>query len=478
MNTKIVFSWLVLLLVLAGCAGSPDIADSLVASKYANVSSKDALKAAQIKFEDVKSAGLAFYAPNSFKGAKKALKKAEELDGEGKKEKSQLKYIYVTEQYIDKGERVRKVVENRLEAVLTLKKSLQQKDAKESYKSEFNDAMQEIRGLIEELETMTLSKDKKSNESKSFDKSQDALIKKLKTLEINVVKYNSLNESQKILSKAEGSNAEKVAPKTHKEAKAKLKEANEYIAKNVHDVEGVQEVGDKFRFAVQHLLHVTSAVNELAELKKKHYEDRILENEQRLFKISEAIKHEDVRDKSVKEQANILAKAVAGVNASNEGKSQDIAEMRDIETALLAEIKVAQNNTNTQSESLNQQVAALKMKLQISEKSQLPLQKNIDDLEKQLVELTVEKNNLAPQFAKSEKGQTNNGEKNQEADSVKAETAVVEAEEAVKDERILVGESTVAEEIASKKIDIIKVMNKVEEVTPEVTEVVVSEPKK
>lgn len=484
MNTKIVFSCLILSLVLAGCAGSPDIADSLVASKYANVSAKEALKAAQIKFEDVKSSGLAFYAPNSFKEAEKALRQAEELDGDRKEEKTQLKFVYLTELYLGKGEKVKKVVENRLEPVLTLRKSLQQKDAEESYKGEFDDAMQEVSELIEELETITLSKKKKNNDSKDFDKSQDALVKKLKDLEINVVKYNTLDDSKKILAKAKDSNAEKVAPKTYKEAKATLEKANEHISKNVHDVPGIKDVGDKFHFAVEHLLHVTNAVNELAELKKKHYEDRILENEQRLFKIGEAIKHADVRNKSIKVQAELLTKAVAEINTSNEGKLDEMAEMRDIETALLSEIKIAQGDANTQSKLLSQQVAALKFKLQIREKQQLPLQKKIEGLERQLVAITVEKNNLQHQFAKLEKSTTNQGG----ADNVKAKTAIAKAkkqepvvvgrEPAVKDNRILAGEATVADVIAAEKVDIIKVMNKVEEVTPEVTEVVVSEPKK
>lgn len=466
MNMKIIFSTLILSLVLMGCSGSSKISSSLAAEKYANISADEALRTVHLKFENAKKSGLDFYSPKTFGASEKALIKAEILGRHRRTQKYQLKYIYSTEQYLVKAEKVRKAVEERLASVLTLKESIEKKAAKKTHIRDFHVVMREVNELIEDLESATLSNISRDKKLAKIDKSRDALVIKLQAVEMKIVKYNALNKSKNLLERAEHFNAKKVAPKTYKRAKENLKLANEYIEKHIHDDAGVKKISNEFHFTAHHLLQVTNAVNELAKLKNRNYEDRVLKDEQRLLVIGSAMQHKDLRDKSIDMQAKLLSKAIAKINTSNDEKSQTIDELMDAEQIQLAQFKVAQGEAASQSAGLNQQIAELKMRLQIREKEHYPLVQNVENLEKKLAVLTMEKNRFEKLYSESKLSSANNEQKNQDPEIKKAGTEVVQAETVAKNERLLVGESTVEAIVAGKQAGTTEVIEKKEVETP------------
>lgn len=393
MSIKNTFNVLIILFTLLACAGSPDISDKLLKSKYSNVSPADALDTAEQRFDAAKDEKLGFYAPSNFMQAKKALDEAKKKSKRNKKNKKILRYTYLVEQHLDKAVEVKILVEKTMPAVLTLKRSLDDLHLTDSFLKTYDDLLKDTGKLTAEIEKNAefidnLSK-KDTFKAERFSKNMAALVAKLEALEIQVVEHNALDDSKVKLADAVKDNAKKFTPKSYADTVAAQTEAEEFIAQHVHDKAGIQAVAGKFRFEVDHLINVAKAVTDLLKLDKKSYENEILKREDNLLVISKALGHEDVRDKPLDKQVKIIGVAITDLVGSNTDKTKAIVEKGDIEKALHNELAQQKRKASEQTAVLEQEVAKLNLELTTARNDNLPLQETIKILRQNVAALSL-----------------------------------------------------------------------------------------
>ena len=335
-----------LALLLTGCAANVGKAVKVSdeqRAKYDALSLTDAISALEKRVAEAKKANMPFFAPNYFLEASEALSEAQKSSV--KKPKNELiGDVAKGDAILDKGEAMMAVVQNRFAREIELKGLLDKFNAAGIYPKEYEKAISELSSLIEKVE---LEKDDK------IDKDKDELIKTLQALDIRAVQYTALHASDVINIDTKSKSGEKLAPATFTVAIEAYKSAENRIAQVPHDEESVQRAGEEALFAARHARYVSDQVLNLQNQFKVSVEAIVLQHENQLLYISNALGHKDLRDQPIDKQAAALAVAASQLLQAKEAQAQQ--SKVDIKPAAANEqIQVLEKKLKEANEALEQ----------------------------------------------------------------------------------------------------------------------------
>lgn len=310
----IIFSLLALL--LAGCA--TNVASTIKVSeenvaKYDSLTVEESVAAFEQRVNQAKQSGMPTLAPHYFGEAAKLLSDTQSLLAKKPRKAEVVSQIAKGDALLDKGQRIMVLVQKSFARELELKGLLDKFDAAKVYPKEYASVMDDLSDLIEKVEL---------DKAEKIDKDQANLIAAMEALDIKTVQYSALHSSEEINKDSKDKDAEKQAPATFAEALRVYKDAQQRIAAAPHDEPAVKKAGDEAQFAALHARYVNERVAALQKQVKVSVEEVVLEEEQRLLAISNAIGYADLRDQPIAKQAETIATAAGKLALSKDEKEK------------------------------------------------------------------------------------------------------------------------------------------------------------
>ncbi len=360
-------SGILIALFLAGCATpvSTNIKPSAAhVAKYNDLSDLNVVATLEKSVNEAKAANMPFLAPDYFKEASQILSECQGALGNKPKE------VLVSnaakgEAVLEKGRAMMAIVQYRFSKELEYKAQLEEHNAPKLLPKEYEKVIGDFSGLIGKVER---------EQPDNIDKDKEALLKSMLDLVIMAVQEGALRDSEQINTESKKLNAEKQAPVTYAEALRVYQDSKAKIAAAHHDKELVQRMGAAALFAARHAQQVNERVAALqAQLKisaaggtvggvmvggamaggggavqvgtqvdgkpsgpeRITLEKLVLQEEDRLLGISNALGLKDLRDLSLDKQVDEIKRAATDI--IRQSKNADIAAIRqDYEARLEA----------------------------------------------------------------------------------------------------------------------------------------------
>lgn len=360
-------SGILIALFLAGCATpvSTNIKPTAAhVAKYNDLSDLNVVATLEKSVNEAKAANMPFLAPDYYKEASQILSECQGALGNKPKE------VLVSnaakgEAVLEKGRAMMAIVQYRFSKELEYKAQLEEHNAPKLLPKEYEKVIGDFSGLIGKVER---------EQPDNIDKDKEALLKSMLDLVIMAVQEGALRDSEQINTESKKLNAEKQAPVTYAEALRVYQDSKAKIAAAHHDKELVQRMGAAALFAARHAQQVNERVAALqAQLKisaaggtvggvmvggamaggggavqvgtqvdgkpsgpeRITLEKLVLQEEDRLLGISNALGLKDLRDLSLDKQVDEIKRAATDI--IRQSKNADIAAIRqDYEARLEA----------------------------------------------------------------------------------------------------------------------------------------------
>lgn len=360
-------SGVLIALFLAGCATpvSTNIKPSAAhVAKYNELSDLNVVATLEKSVNEAKAANMPFLAPDYFKEASQILSECQGALGNKPKD------VLVSnaargEAVLEKGRAMMAIVQYRFSKELEYKAQLEEHNAPKLLPKEYEKVIGDFSGLIGKVER---------EQADNIDKDKEALLKSMLDLVIMAVQEGALRDSEQINAESKKMNAEKQAPVTYAEALRVYQDSKAKIAAAHHDKELVQRMGAAALFAARHAQQVNERVAALqTQLKisaaggtvggvmvggamaggggvvqvgaqtdgkpsapeRVTLEKLVLQDEERLQGISNALGLKDLRDLPLDKQVDEIKRAATDI--IRQSKNADIAAIRqDYEARLEA----------------------------------------------------------------------------------------------------------------------------------------------
>ena len=378
------------LIIFSACSVTQQVSDDEVRSKYADISPREGLQSTSERYAEMIAEKYDYYAPRSWQLAAESLEDARKIASENPDSLQILKNTYMAEKHLDSAAYIKSSSMERFEILFQLQRTLNENKAQASYGSQLTNVNNELRKILVNFEDMTLGINSETANKKTIDLKIVEIKNAMEQLNVRVVKFNYLDKGKKDLEQLGKLKADVLSPVTYKEAITALKTASQYIEENVYNKDEIADLAAAFTFAVSHCRHILDAVVSLSKKEAKQLEAVILENEQNLFEIAQALKVEDVRDRSIREQKQVLLEKVAGVYDHHSEKSSMIIDLSEENMRLQAELKSNGKIQDEANEILISQIKELKQELQSLEKEKMQLKKTMSALQQKNIDLAIE----------------------------------------------------------------------------------------
>lgn len=399
-------SGVLLAMFLTACATQTSIAikaSEAQIAKYRNLSALDAVTALEKNVNDARNANMPFLAPHYFREALQILGESQSALG-NKPREVLANNAAKGDAILEKGRAVMAIVQYRFAKELEIKAQLDRLNAARLLPEEYEKVVGDLSGLIEIIER---------EQPDNIDKDKEALIGAMQELEIKAILEGALHESEIINADSKEKNADKQAPATFAEALHVFLEARTQIAAAPHDEKLVQRSGAQALFAARHARQVNERVallqtelrvaagsgtspgglasgisakqssaqhgGKASGIEKGLVEKIVLQEEDRLFAISIALGHIDLRDQPLEKQVEEI-KRVAGEIVRRTKDEVSSGDAQDFE----ARIKMANDATRqamAQLEVKDQQLGAQTAQLAEKDAQIETLKEKITELE-------------------------------------------------------------------------------------------------
>ncbi|BCK86379.1 hypothetical protein MIZ01_0134 [Sideroxyarcus emersonii] len=360
-------SGVLIALFLAGCATpvSTNIKPTAAhVAKYNDLSDLNVVATLEKSVNEAKAANMPFLAPDYFKEASQILSECQASLGNKPKEVL-VNNAAKGEAVLEKGRAMMAIVQYRFSKELEYKAQLEEHNAPKLLPREYEKVIGDFSGLIGKVER---------EQPDNIDKDKEALLKSMLDLVIMAVQEGALRDSEQINAESKKMNAEKQAPVTYAEALRVYQDSKAKIAAAHHDKELVQRMGAAALFAARHAQQVNERVAALQTQLKINaagstaggvmvggamaggsgavqvgaqvdgkpsgseritLEKLVLQEEDRLLGISNALGLKDLRDLPLDKQVDEIKRAATDI--IRQSKNADIAAIRqDYEARLEA----------------------------------------------------------------------------------------------------------------------------------------------
>lgn len=288
-----------MLLNLTGCASHVGNWQNInqQATNEAAISDKSAAKTiqkAQMKLNLAKSEELAFFAPRHLATGEEYLMEAKEMNTDGDPTVEVKITALVATRTLDAGLKTKKQVHKTLYDALAHRDVLFAVKADQYFPSDFLEIKMTLAGLINLLE------DGKVVDAQQGEK---ALLKNMRILEVKTIEFQQLETIKKQLAAIDAKGGADVAASSWKTAQDMLKRAQATIELNPRAKQDIRQATLNAQRSADHVDVITDIANKIADAGSNGAEKIALDFEKQLYRISVALKHQDIRDKTFAEQA-------------------------------------------------------------------------------------------------------------------------------------------------------------------------------
>jgi hypothetical protein len=273
-----------------------------------NESAAKSIQRAEMNIELGKTEDLAYFAPRHLKIAQEKLLKARKMHTSGDPDGEVKPVAIASKIALETGLATKKRVINTLRPSLKHKEKLLEIRANQYYPKNY----QVIETKIEEL--IDLIEDGKIADAQL---GQKALLPSMYANEVETIEFIQLQSIKDELDKIKGKGGDNVAPKSWAVAHRSLSKAQQVIAKSPRAKKQILSATHDAQRAADHANVITDFSNDIKNASSDDAEAIALKVERWLYKVSAALKHEDIRHRRFDEQAEILATEVEKVMRGN-----------------------------------------------------------------------------------------------------------------------------------------------------------------
>jgi len=380
-------------LLLTACATSePKVAVDVaeVQQQFKGKTVAQALKETEAALARAEQDELAFYSPGFFAVAQKAVDEArflmlapKEVVPGTSQDTQTFSKLLLADKSLAQAAATKPKVQQRLGDILKVRDSLVAKGVDQSAMDEYNDVLNELSDLFRRIERKELD---------GFERAKAITLHQFLRLESQSVKAAQLEQVIVVLEQAEGMGAGGAAPKSYKKTQQALKNAQAVIERDPNDQAAIKDAVKHFAFEANHLVQLTQAVKELQVLNDAAIENILLAVESRLLAIADALGQPDPREKSLREQTEILVNAATKLAASKTEGGMKV-RTRPVNKNEL-------EDAYSRNEQLQAQLRAMQAKNAQLKKDEKPLMKRIEELERVVLKLNDEKTVVEEALAK------------------------------------------------------------------------------
>jgi len=297
------------LLVLGGCATPIANYEAISQSAkrdaaLADESAARTIQHAQSKIELGDTEQLAFYAPRHLKLAQEQLLEAQEMHTSGEPD-GVVKTVAMTSiKTLEAGLDTKRNILKLLKPSLDHRQVLLEIKADQFFPTDFAGLEQTLRQLIDLME---------DSQTIKVTKGQKQLLTRMHQVEVNTIEYIQLKPVKDHLARIDARNGSSVAPISWQTAQKALQQAQALIAKTPRAKGAIAKATVAATRAAQHAEVITNLSNEIADASGDSAEAIALRMERWLYRISVALKHDDIRHQPLADQAAEYAAAIEAI---------------------------------------------------------------------------------------------------------------------------------------------------------------------
>ena len=376
--------------------------------------SKKAIDTLAQRFIESKENNLAFFAADLVNDAKENQEDANDYfdairfspqKATSSKTQSILSKVSKANQYLDQAVLIKNSAEKILAKSFIQISTLKALNADKLYVKEFKKSQQKLSDLIDYIV------DGKIDKAQEY---QAKLLPLLSALEVKTVKHIELAELRTLLSSLKKSKVHKVAPISYNKAIGLSQSAESVISANPKDIAAIKDSVALATFEAKHTQNIAIEVRNLAAI-KKNYEGYILDFENKLNSVSQALKKVNLRDQILSAQTISLVSQGNSLNAQLAEQKKKITDLElsiankdellvaatsdseSFTTMITAKLKAKNEEIslqNTQISKLSHDLQSLELKLASANQTVTVAKQQLEQLANQH-ELTLAKNELS-----------------------------------------------------------------------------------
>lgn len=377
-------------LVLGGCTTPEKISPTELKSRYANLTTTQALEQTSARYTQATNEQYQYFSPQNWKLAKEALSEAKELAKQDVNNQEIFKKLFLVDRRIDSAKYIKDRELREFADLFEHQKILRANNAHETFRKDYDDEARKLSGLLRDYESVTLGYNKEVENIRTVNIDANKTLHSMRALNVRAVKHNFLSSDIERLQTLEKRDARNITPVSFKQAEVALQQANEFIEQNVHDKDGVKNAADKFIFSVSHLSHVLDEIIALSKMDIKKLEKVILDQEEYLLKIGKALDGNDVRNLPLASQAESIVKTASNVLDYHAEKSNMIVELTEKNLVLENQLKTIPRVDESANAKLKGKIQLLEMDIQALEKEREKLKEDLFALQQKNIDLAIQ----------------------------------------------------------------------------------------
>lgn len=267
----------------------------------ADESAAKSIQRAQMNIELGKTEDLAFYAPRHLKIAQDKLLEARNMHTSGDPDGEVKPVATLSKKTLEAGLATKKTVIKTLRPALKHKQKLLEIKADQYYPEHYAANAADIVRLIDLIE------DGKVNEAQ---REQKSLLARMHKNEVETIEFIQLQPIKDQLNRIDNKGGSSIAPSSWKVAQRSLLNAQAIIDKTPRAKKHILQATHDAQRAADHANVITDFSNELNNANSDNAEAIALKVERWLYRVSVALKHDDIRHRPFDEQAATLATEV------------------------------------------------------------------------------------------------------------------------------------------------------------------------
>ncbi|UIP26880.1 hypothetical protein [Photobacterium sp. TLY01] len=248
---------------------------------------------------------------------------------------------------------LQKVADDVLSPAITQMQYLDSLDAKQYYRSEYT----RLHRLYASL--FTLVEDDELSDARE---EQDEFLSRSHSLEVKTIKKIYIAPLEALMIELRRQDVNDYAPNSYAQIERRIEAGKALIERTPRDFDAIQQAANTVQFELAHAQHISLEVRRLRDLSKDDYESYILDFENKLLRISKALKEEDLRDQPIQEQARLIIAGAINVREATASRPPADEVLKDKDKYI--------RDLNALVMSQQRQISLLQSKLSVSEETQ------------------------------------------------------------------------------------------------------------
>jgi hypothetical protein len=294
------------LLLMAGCSQKIVNMDAIEqdakrSAAMADESAARTIQHAQSKIELGRSENLAYFAPKHLKLAQEQLLEAQEMLTGGEPDGVVKTVAMTSQKTLEAGLDTKKAILKQLKPTLDHRLVLKDIKADQYFPGDYAATEEDLVAIIDLME---------DRQTVKAEVAQKQLLAKMHQVEVNTIEYIQLKAVKDHLERIKNKGGASVAPMSWDTAQKALLQAQDLISKTPRAKGAIAKATVAATKAAQHAEVITDLTNRILDADKGSAEAISLGMERWLYRISVALKHEDIRHMPLDQQAAEYSKAI------------------------------------------------------------------------------------------------------------------------------------------------------------------------